>query len=123
MMNTKTQRNLSIIATVAILILAILAVVMFQNASAPSAYAAEGDAIYGEYDGDQGSVEGGHRTRGQIAQEHGVDVSSVVAITTGEDLYKFLNGDSKYSVNQVAYLANDVGISYNVYMGTNYFNA
>lgn len=112
-MNNKVQKRISIIFTVAILLLAVVALAVFQGTATPVAQAATGDQPFGEYVGTNGQIE--HRTKAQIAALYGVNESYVLEITNsgatgGRDLYNFLNGSTNY---QVAFLSADVGIAYN----------
>ncbi len=116
-MNKKvlTKTTLSVIA---VLLIAVLAVTMsfFLESQQQSVSAATNEQLmYAQYNGTNGQItddaaEGGHYTKSQIAANLGIeDPNLILAITTGAELYNYMNGSSSYNY---AYLANDVAIAF-----------
>lgn len=112
-MNGKIMKKTLISCVAALLIIALaIALVSFLNNS-DTADAAQNilKATYVGNHGQLSDVEGGHRTDAQEEQylQAKYGGGSILKITTGQQLYEFINSETSYSY---AYLANDVGIAY-----------
>lgn len=118
-MNNKTLTKISI-SVIAVLLIAVLAVTMSvmlgEQAESVVSAATEETLMYATYNGTNGQITDdeavdGHYTQSQIAAQLGVSAGEVMAITTGTELYNYINGSYP---NNYAFLANDVAIAYNV---------
>ncbi|MDE7078578.1 MAG: hypothetical protein K2O95_00500 [Clostridia bacterium] len=110
-MNGKIMKK-TVTSIIAILLVAVLAIALASFLNKPMTAKAAGNVFSATYAGTHGQltdVEGGHRTDEQEVAYLNVDSSKILKITTGEQLYNFINGESNYTH---AYLANDVGIAY-----------
>lgn len=119
-MNNKVLTKISI-SVIAVLLIAVLAVTMSsvltsEQAGVASA-ATEETLMYASYNGTNGQItddaaEGGHYTKSQLVAQLGLsDPNSLLAITSGQMLYDYLN-NTNYGSYQYAYLANDVAIAF-----------
>ena len=121
------KTSISVIAVLLIVALAV-ALVAFMGIETPSQQAkAEEQLMYAQYNGTNGqitddSAENGHYTRTQIAAQVGLgDATRLLAITTGEQLYNFLNNQGSESGYDYAYLENDVAIAFSNISKSGYY--
>ena len=120
-MNNKTFTKISI-SVIAVLLIAVLAVAMSSALGAEQmsvvSAATEETLMYASYNGTNGQITDdaavdGHYTKSQLAAQLGLsDPNSLLAITSGQMLYDYLNNSGSYSSYQYAYLANDVAIAF-----------
>ena len=120
-MNNKTFTKISI-SVIAVLLIAVLAVAMSSALGAEQmsvvSAATEETLMYASYNGTNGQItdeaaEDGHYNKSQLAAQLGLsDPNSLLAITSGQMLYDYLNNSGSYSSYQYAYLANDVAIAF-----------
>ena len=111
-MNGRIMKK-TVTSIIAILLVAALAITLASFLNKPMTAKAADNVFSATYAGTHGQlpdVDGGHRTDEQEAEYFsGVSSDKVLKITTGEQLYNFINGESDKTH---AYLANDVGIAY-----------
>ena len=120
-MNNKTFTKISI-SVIAVLLIAVLAVAMSSALGAEQmsvvSAATEETLMYASYNGTNGQITDdaavdGHYTKSQLAAQLGLsDPNSLLAITSGQMLYDYLNNSGSYSSYQYAFLANDVAIAF-----------
>ena len=112
-MKVKTLKRISLISVILIVALvSALVGVTFMSNTQPTAQAAAGRLYQSEYKGDNGTLpDGQHYDWQGIAAKYGVPTSQVFSISSGLELYRFLNGE--YSSYSVGFLTGDVGIAYN----------
>lgn len=120
-MNNKTFTKISI-SVIAVLLIAVLAVAMSSALGAEQmsvvSAATEETLMYASYNGTNGQITDdaavdGHYDKSQLAAQLGLsDPNSLLAITSGQMLYDYLNNSGSYSSYQYAYLANDVAIAF-----------
>lgn len=120
-MNNKTFTKISI-SVIAVLLIAVLAVAMSSALGAEQmsvvSAATEETLMYASYNGTNGQITDdaavdGHYDKSQLAAQLGLsDPNSLLAITSGQMLYDYLNNSGSYSSYQYAFLANDVAIAF-----------
>ncbi len=117
-MNEKINKK-TITAIIAVLLIVVLAITLASFLNKPMIADAAENVLKATYAGTHGQltdVEGGHRTDEQAKQNlvanYGASESMILKITTGQQLYEFINGESLLAGYTHAYLANDVGIAY-----------
>lgn len=120
-MNNKTLTKISI-SVIAVLLIAVLAVAMSSALGAEQmsvvSAATEETLMYASYNGTNGQITDdaavdGHYDKSQLAAQLGLsDPNSLLAITSGQMLYDYLNNSGSYSSYQYAFLANDVAIAF-----------
>lgn len=110
------KTSISVIAVLLIVALAMTLSLFMGTEKAGQTVLAEEKLMYAQYNGTNGQITDasavdGHYSRAQIAAQVGVDATRVLAITTGDALYNFLNNQGSESGYDYAYLENDVTIS------------
>lgn len=120
-MKNKTLTKISI-SVIAVLLIAVLAVAMSSALGAEQmsvvSAATEETLMYASYNGTNGQITDdaavdGHYDKSQLAAQLGLsDPNSLLAITSGQMLYDYLNNSGSYSSYQYAFLANDVAIAF-----------
>lgn len=108
--------SISVIAVLLIVALAMTLSSFMGMQTATESVLAEENLMYAQYNGTNGQITDdsavdGHYTRAQIAAQVGVDATRILAITTGEALYNYLNNQGSEANYEYAYLESDVTLS------------
>ena len=115
-MNEKIMKK-TLMSCIAILLIAVLAITLTSFLNKPMTANAADNLFKATLASDAGQlpdVEGGHRSdtdaKNYLKNNYGAPEGGVLKITSGEQLYDFINNSS--NAYRYAYLANDVGIAY-----------